>query len=101
MTALLASVATLFGLYEVVYGFYLSRLNGFGFYVTACFLIGVPFLVVGAILFLRPDQPADGWEFLIFVLGAFGVAWKAWRKQIARKAYPIEWEKWERIMHGR
>jgi hypothetical protein len=100
LTALLAIVATLFGLYEIVYGFYAYRLNGFKFYITAGFLIGVPFLIVGVILFLRADQPADGWEFLIFVLWAFGVGWKAWRKQIARKAHPIEWEKWERILHG-
>jgi hypothetical protein len=100
-TILLAVVAVLFGLYEIGYGFYAYRLNGFRFYLTAGFLIGLPFVLVGADLILRSDQPPSGWEGLIFVVWAFGEGWKAWRKRIARHTHPQEWEKWEHILNGR
>ncbi len=100
-TVILTIVALLFGLYEIGYGFYAYHLNGFRFYVTAGFLIGLPFILVGIDLILRPDQPPGGWEGLIFVMWIFGVGWKAWRKRIARLTHPHEWEKWEHILKGR
>lgn len=95
---LFAIVAFLFGLYEIGYGIYAYRLNRFKFYVTAGFLIGIPFLLISIYLFLRPNRPPVGWEPLIFVIWAFGVGWKAWRKRIARRTHRLQWDKWEQIM---
>ena len=97
---LITVVAVLFGLYEIGYGFYAYRLNGFKFYITAGFLIGFPFLFVGADLILRAGQPPGSWEGLIFVIWLIGVIWKAWRKQIARRNQPVQWGKWEHILRG-
>ncbi len=97
---ILFAVAFLFGLYEMVYGFYAWRLNGFKFYITAGFLIGSPFLAVGTTLILQPPQTHLSWELLIGLVWVFGVAWKSWRKRIARRNHPMEWEKWEAILHG-
>jgi hypothetical protein len=97
---LLTVVAILFGLYEIGYGFYAYRLNGFKFYITAGFLVGLPFIVVGADLIMKPKQPQGGWEGLIFLMWLFGVLWKTWRKQIARRSQPQKWEKWEHILNG-
>lgn len=94
------AAAFLFGLYEIGYGFYACRLNGFKFYITAGFLIGCPFLVVGTILFLLPRPIAPVWELLPLPLWIFGVSWKAWRKRIARRDHSAEWAKWEVILHG-
>ncbi len=98
---LLTIVAFLFGLYEIGYGFYAWRLNGFMFYITAGFLIGTPFLAVGAVLLFIPRQSFQGWEALILLVWLFGVAWKAWRKRIAKKDHPAQWEKWEAILNGK
>ncbi len=100
-TLILTIAAILFGLYEVGYGLYAYRLNGFKFYITAGLLIGLPFIAAGIYLILRTDQPPNGWEGLVFVTWAFGVGWKAWRKRVALRTHPVEWEKWERIMSGR
>ena len=97
--AILIIVACLFGLYEIGYGIYAWRLNGFKFYITAGFLIGIPFLAVGTTLLLRPPPTYQSWEMLILLMWIFGVAWKAWRKRIARRDHPVEWEKWEAILH--
>jgi hypothetical protein len=97
---LLMGAAVLFGLYEIGYGFYAWRLNGFKFYITAGFLIGSPFLAVGAVLLVRPGQAFQTWEILILLVWIFGVTWKAWRKRTARKEHPAEWEKWEAILNG-
>ena len=99
-TLFLTVAAILFGLYEIGYGFYAYRLNHFAFYVTAGLLIGLPFLAMGVYLILRPDKPPLGWEALLFVVWLSGVAWKAWRKRIARRTRPLEWERWERTMSG-
>ena len=96
----LTVVAILFGLYEIGYGFYAYRLNGFKFYISAGFLIGFPFIVVGVDLILRPGRPPGGWEGLIFLMWAFGVIWKAWRKRIARRNQPDQWAKWEHVLNG-
>jgi hypothetical protein len=101
INTLLIIVAILFGLYEIGYGFYACHLNGFKFYAVAGIVIGVPFLLVGLILMVHADRSLGGWEFLIALLWAFGVGWKAWRKRIARKTHPADWEKWEQILHGR
>jgi hypothetical protein len=98
--ALLAVVAVLYGLFEIGYGIFAYRRNAFKFYFASGFFIGVPFLAVAAILILRPEQPPRLWDGLIFVAWAGGVAWKAWRKRVARKTQPVEWEKWERMLHG-
>ena len=98
--AILIVVAFLFGLYEIGYGFYAWRLNGFKFYISAGFLIGTPFLAVGAILFFMPGLTFKSWEALILLVWVFGVTWKAWRKHIAKRNHPLEWEKWEAILHG-
>ncbi len=99
--AIFSALAFLFGLYEIGYGFYAWRLNNFNFYIAAGFLIGSPFLAVGTIQVLRPAQAFQPWEALIGLVWIFGVAWKAWRKKAAKKNHPVEWEKWEAIMHGR
>ncbi len=96
--AILVAVAVLFGLYEIGYGFYAWRLNGFKFYITAGFLIGSPFLAIGTILILRPGQTFQSWEALIALVWVFGVTWKAWRKRVAKRSHPVEWEKWEAIL---
>ncbi|HSD83202.1 MAG TPA: hypothetical protein VLG46_05065 [Anaerolineae bacterium] len=98
---LLAILVTLFGLYEIGYGFYAYHLNGFKFYVSAGFLIGLPLILGGAVLILRSEQPPSVWEGLIFVMWALGVGWKAWRKRMTRRTHPQEWEKWERILNER
>ncbi len=97
--AILIAAALLFGLYEIGYGFYAWRLNGFKFYITAGFLIGSPFLAIGMILILQPRPTFQSWEILIGLVWAFGVTWKAWRKRIAKRNHPAEWEKWEAIMN--
>ena len=74
---LLIVVAILFGLYEVIYGFYAYRLNGFAFYAVAGLVIGAPFLLMGLILIVHPDQSLGGGELLLLPLWAFGVGWKA------------------------
>ena len=94
-------VAFLFGLYEIGYGIYAWRLNGFKFYITAGFLIGSPFLAVGATLLLQHSRRYQSWEILILLVWVFGVTWKAWRKRIARREHPAEWKKWEAILHGK
>jgi hypothetical protein len=96
----LIAAALLFGLYEIGYGFYAWRLNGFKFYITAGFLIGSPFLAVAITLLIRPSQTYQGWEILYLLVWLFGVAWKAWRKRIARREHPAEWEKWAAILKG-
>ncbi len=92
-------VAFLFGLYEIGYGFYAWRLNGFKFYITAGFLIGAPFIAVGLITLLAPDLGFQPWEILVALLWLFGVIWKAWRKRIAKTEHPQEWAKWEQILN--
>jgi hypothetical protein len=94
-------VASLFGLYEIGYGIYAWRLNGFKFYITAGFLIGSPFLAVGITLILMPPPPYQSWEILFLLVWIFGVAWKAWRKRIAKREHPLEWKKWEAILYGK
>src|SRR5512140_2936033 len=89
--------ALLFGLYEVGYGFYAWRLNGFRFYITAGFLIGCPFLIIGTILLLLPRQVSSVWEVLPLLLWIFGVTWKAWKKRVAKREHPDEWARWEDI----
>ena len=93
-------IAFLFGLYEIGYGVYAWRLNGFKFYIIAGFLIGSPFLVIGTIEIFQPGQTFQSWESLIFLLWLFGVTWKAWRKRIAKRAHPVEWTKWETILNA-
>jgi hypothetical protein len=100
VNAILIAAALLFGLYEIGYGFYAWRLNGFKFYITAGFLIGGPFLAVGLTLLVRRVQTYQGWEILILLVWLFGVAWKAWRKRIASRQHPSEWEKWQAILKG-
>lgn len=97
--AIFVVMALLFGLYEIGYGFYAWRLNGFKFYITAGFLIGSPFLAIAAIEIFDPWQTFQSWEILIGLVWIFGVTWKAWRKRIAKKNHPLEWEKWEAILH--
>ncbi len=97
--AIFIIIAFLFGLYEIGYGFYAWRLNGFKFYITAGFLIGCPFLAIGIIKLLQPWQAFQSWETLIGLVWIFGVTWKVWRKRIAKKKYPVKWEKWEAILH--
>jgi hypothetical protein len=96
--AVYISLALLFGLYEIGYGFYAWRLNGFKFYISAGFLIGAPFLAIAAILLFHPGQAFQNWEILIGLVWIFGVTWKAWLKRITRKNHPVEWENWEAIM---
>lgn len=98
---LLIVVAILFGLYEVIYGFYAYRLNGFAFYAVAGLVIGAPFLLMGLILIVHLDQSLGGGELLLLPLWAFGVGWKAWRKRVARRTQPEQWAKWEQIMNSR
>ncbi len=96
---ILIAATILFGLYEIGYGFYAWRLNRFKFYVTGGFLVGSPFLVIGAILILQPQSTFQAWEILIGLIWLFGVTWKVWRKRIARRDHPTEWAKWEAIMN--
>ncbi len=98
--AVFITLALLFGLYEIGYGFYAWRLNGFKFYVTAGFLIGSPFLFIGTIKILQPRHTFQSWDILIGLVWIFGVTWKAWRKRIAKRNHPVEWEKWEAILRG-
>jgi hypothetical protein len=99
-TTLLIAAAFLFGLYEIGYGFYAWRLNGFRFYVTAGFLIGIPFIIMGTVLLLLPRRVSPVWELLPLLLWIFGVGWKAWRKHIAKREHPQEWARWEESLHG-
>ncbi len=96
--AIYISLALLFGLYEIGYGFYAWWLNGFKFYITAGFLIGGPFLAIAAINMFHPWHGFQSWEMLIGLVWIFGVIWKAWRKRIAKRNHPLEWENWETIM---
>ncbi len=98
--AILIALSFLFGLYEIGYGFYAWRLNGFPFYITAGFLIGLPFLAIAASLLLLPAHSLQRWELLPLLMWLFGVTWKAWRKRMTRLEHPVEWAKWEAILQG-
>ena len=97
---ILEVAAFLFGCYEIGFGFYAWRLNGFRFYITAGFLIGTPFLVVGLVTLLLPGQGFHSWEIFILITWLLGVSWKAWRKRRAKRDHPLEWAKWEAILRG-
>lgn len=99
VNAILTAAALVFGLYEIGYGFYAWRLNGFRFYITAGFLIGIPFLMMGTILLLLPGRVSPIFEYIPLPVWIFGVVWKTWRKRIAKRDHPAQWAKWEAILN--
>ncbi len=101
LNVLLIIAASLFGLYEIVYGFYACHINGFKFYAVAGIAIGMPFVLIGLILLVQPDRSLGGWEVLLLLLWLVGVSWKAWRKRTTSRLYPVEWARWEKILYKR
>jgi hypothetical protein len=101
MTDILIILIALFGGYEIYYGFWAYRQNGFPFYWVTGLMIGLPFLVAAVLTLFSKSFRApwlEGSVLLIFVLGEL---WKAWKKRQARKKYPLQWARWERILKER
>lgn len=96
---LLALVAIVYGLYEIFYGHAASRRNGFRFYVIAGYLLGVPFLAVGALLLLTPGRTLGGWEFSILIVWLFAELWKRYQVRKARRENPEQWQRWVQILN--
>lgn len=99
LTILLITAASIFGAYEIVYGFWAYRKNGFWFYWAAGLLIGVPFLMVAAIVALSPVFRSAWLEGSVVVIWLAGEAWKVWMKRRAQKADPEKWAKWDAILN--
>ncbi len=98
MTILFIVAAALFGAYEIYYGFWAYRKNGFPFYWAAGLLIGVPFLMVSALTAVSGSFRNTWLEASVLVIWVFGELWKAWKKHQARQKYPEQWAKWEKIL---
>ena len=78
-----AVVAILFGLYQIWAGFRAHRSSNLKAHITAGFLTGTPFLLVGAILLLGRGRGLGGWEILLLFVWLFGVMWRGWQEQRA------------------
>ena len=80
-TALIALVATMYGLYEIVHGVVTSRRYGLRFLLVGGLLTGLPMLMVTPILLFGGGRSIWGWEYLVLVVWVLGVAWETWHKR--------------------
>ncbi len=95
---LIILLAALFGAYEIYYGFWAYRKNGFAFYWIAGLLIGVPFLLVSVLTAISGSFRNTWLEASVLVIWVFGELWKAWMKHRACQKFPERWAKWEKLL---